>query len=404
MTKDGGSSSHRSVTAQGESLPDAVPPVDASDEKIIEAFELAWQQGEPRIGEFLSRPSRQPARLLSELALVDLEYRLKRCEVPSLEHYTTIHPTLATDAGFLATATKMLEAARHSAAVASLAASSLRHDLDDCSFEDFVLEERVGQGGMAVVYRARLRSTNELVAVKVLSPVTRNRDESMLRFLREARAARRFEHPNIIAVRGVGRTPTGALFIAMEFADGGTLADRLQADVPSPGDVVRIVASVANAVEHAHGHGVIHRDLKPDNVLLTAQGDVRVSDFGLAKIMGQGDLTITMGVIGTAGFMAPEQADRRLGTISARTDVYGIGAILYAALTGRPPFVGNSLFQIIDAVCGPDPPTMPRAIRPDIPAALESICLACLQKRPDHRLPSAASVAALLSRFTPPES
>ena len=249
---------------------------------------------------------------------------------------------------------------------------------------------------MATVHLARRRSTGQAVAIKVLASVGSNRDEKVVRFLREARAARRLDHPNIVSVHGVGRMPAGELFIVMDFVSGGSLNERISAGTLPSAEVIRIVASVADAVEHAHAHGVIHRDLKPANVLLTDRGDVRVSDFGLAKILGGAELTITVGAVGTAGFMAPEQADRRLGPIGPRTDVYGLGGILYAAFTGRPPFVGHSLFEVLAVVCGGQPPPSPRSLRPDLPAAVEAVCLACLCKAPADRPASAALVAAAL--------
>lgn len=388
--------SSRSASASPRSSPqgDPDPLVDPAAEPIIEAFEEAWQRGEPRIEDFVWRWSGPHDALLAELVLIDLEYRIKRAKSPTLDRYIAAHPALACDHHFMTNATRKLEQAERAAAVSRLASAGLDGVAADCAFDDFAIEQPVGRGGMAVVHRARRRATGETVAIKVLAGVGPNRDEQVVRFVREARATRRLDHPNIVAMHGVGTMPGGEPFIVMEFVAGGSLDERLCAGPLPVAEVIRIAADVADAVEHAHGHGVIHRDLKPANVLLTEHGDVRVSDFGLAKILGGGDLTITFGSVGTAGFMAPEQADRRLGTIGPRTDVYGLGGILYAALTGRPPFIGDSLLGVLEAVCGDALPEAPRSIRPEIPAAIEGVCLACLRKSPADRPASAAMVAA----------
>ena len=375
---------------------DTGPLVDQAAEPLLEAFEEAWQRGEPRLEDFLRRWTGPPEAVLAELAIIDLEYRIKRAESPALARYVASYPLLAHDHGFQATATRLLDQALRAKKVADLASSGLDGAAEDCRHEDFAIEQPLGRGGMATVHLARRRSTGQAVAIKVLASVGSNRDEKVVRFLREARAARRLDHPNIVSVHGVGRMPAGELFIVMDFVSGGSLNERISAGTLPSAEVIRIVASVADAVEHAHAHGVIHRDLKPANVLLTDRGDVRVSDFGLAKILGGAELTITVGAVGTAGFMAPEQADRRLGPIGPRTDVYGLGGILYAAFTGRPPFVGHSLFEVLAVVCGGQPPPSPRSLRPDLPAAVEAVCLACLCKAPADRPASAALVAAAL--------
>lgn len=372
------------------------PLVDPAAEPLIEAFEEAWQRGEPRIADYLGRWTGPAAAVLAELAIIDIEYRLKRGERPGLETYLTAHPGLGDDRHFMAAATRMLDRGLRAQAIARLASAGLAETGADCRFEDFRLEEQLGRGGNAVVYRARRRSPDGIVAIKVLRGDRGNRDERMVRLLREARAVRRLDHRNIVAVQGVGRTSNGEPFIVMDFVEGGSLDDWIADGALPVAEVVRMVADVADAVEHAHGQGVVHRDLKPSNVLLTETGEVRVSDFGLAKLIGGGELTITIGSIGTAGFMAPEQADRRLGAIGPRTDVYGLGGVLYAALTGRPPFVANSIFSVLERVCGGEPPPPPRSIRGDIPAVVEGVCLACLKPRPDDRPASAAVVAAAL--------
>lgn len=379
-------------------MPDTSDFIDPAAETIIEAFETAWQRGEAILEDFLLRWGRLPKDVLAELALIDLEYRIKRTESPTIDQYIAAHPALADHGQFRANATRMLMQTKRAKAVSQLASAGLTDVIEDCRFDEFALEQLIGRGGMAVVHKARQRATNEIVAIKVLAPAGPNRDERVVRFLREARAARRLDHPGIVAVHGLGRTSTGDPFIVMEFMAGGSLAERLEFGPLQVTEVARIVAHVADAVEHAHEHGVIHRDLKPANVLLTERNDVRVSDFGLAKILGGGDITITYGSVGTAGFMSPEQADRRLGTIGPHTDVYGLGGILYAACTGRPPFVGDSLLDVLEAVCRAAPPELPRSIRPDIPAALEAVCLACLRKDPADRPASAAMVADLLRR------
>ena len=207
---------------------------------------------------------------------------------------------------------------------------------------DYLLHEEIGRGGMGVVYRAEHSLTNGPVAVKRLLRGASSSAEDQARFWSEVKAAGSLQHPNVVAVRHAG-VHDGQPYLVMSLVEGTTLAKRL-ADGPLPSrDAARLLAPVARAVAHAHAHGVLHRDLKPSNILIDHDGNPLVSDFGLAKRVGAGEsLTQSGAVLGTPSYMAPEQAAAGRGTVGPATDVYGLGAVLYQTLTGRPPFQAAS--------------------------------------------------------------
>ena len=254
-----------------------------------------------------------------------------------------------------------------------------------------------GQGGMGVVYKARHRRLNRFEAVKMVRAGVMAGPQDLARFRFEAESAGTLDHPNIVPVYGCGEV-NGRPYLAMKWIDGGSLTTYLAARQPTPEDVARLIATVARAGHFAHQHGILHRDLKPDNILVDSQGHPHVSDFGLAKrIDADTSLAQSGALVGTLNYMAPEQG-RGEKHLTTAADVYGLGAVLYECLTGRPPFDGPSLAEIVRRLTS-EPPAAPRAVNPEVPRDLEAICLKCLEKDPKNRYPAAEDLADDLERF-----
>lgn len=258
------------------------------------------------------------------------------------------------------------------------------------------LHEEIGRGGMGVVYRARQPLLDRVVAVKVLMHAKFARPEERERFHREARTAARLKHPGIVGIIDVG-DDEGVPWFSMEHVVGQSLEQIVREHPMEARLAARCVLRVADAVQHAHENGVLHRDLKPSNILLDEVGHPHVTDFGIARILsGEKGLTRTGQVLGSPSYAAPEQAQG--GDADARTDVYGLGALLYHLLTGRPPFQGPTLDSILIQLREEDP-VSPRRLTPSVPRDLETVCLKCLRKDPASRYATAAEVAADLGRF-----
>ncbi len=265
-------------------------------------------------------------------------------------------------------------------------------------FGRYRLLEEIGRGGMGVVYKARQHGLDRLVAIKMILASHMASADQVERFYAEARAAARVQHPHIVVIHEVGQIQ-GQHYFAMEYMAGASLTTLLKAGPLDPVVAARHVLTVANAVEHLHAQGIVHRDLKPSNILLDEAGQPAVTDFGLAKMLaGEGGKTLSGAIVGTPSYMAPEQAAGRGDEVGICSDVYSLGAILYELLTGRPPFVEENPMETLVQVLEGEPPR-PRRLRPDLPRALESICLKCLEKAPDDRYPSAAALAQDLGRF-----
>lgn len=266
------------------------------------------------------------------------------------------------------------------------------------TFGDFELLREIGRGGMGVVYLARQKSLGRVVALKMILGGQWSSDAMISRFHGEARMAAGLRHPHIIRVHEAGELH-GQHFLVMEYVDGRSL-DRLVETGPlSPERAARYVATVAEAVAYLHQSGIVHRDLKPSNVLIDTADRLYVTDFGLAKLMdNDSQLTRTGELVGTASYMSPEQAAGRTAEVGPLSDVYSLGAILYHLLTGRPPHVGESTFDVLVQVMEREP-ELPRKLNGDVPRSLEQVCLKCLEKTPENRYPSAAAVAEDLERF-----
>jgi serine/threonine-protein kinase len=262
----------------------------------------------------------------------------------------------------------------------------------------YELETLLGRGGMGVVYKARHLRLNRTVALKMLLAGAYAAPHELARFQREAEAVAGLRHANIVQVYDVG-DHEGRPYFTMEFVEGGSLAQKL-AGIPQPArQAAALAATLADAVQVAHQGGIIHRDLKPANVLLTADGSPKITDFGLARHLdGEAGPTQSGVPLGTPSYMAPEQAGGKARAIGPATDTYALGAILYELLTGRPPFRGETAAETVLQVIYQDPAS-PSQLNAKVPRDLETICLKCLQKEPEHRYPSAAALADDLKRF-----
>jgi serine/threonine protein kinase len=266
-------------------------------------------------------------------------------------------------------------------------------------FGDYEILEEIARGGMGVVYRARQVSANRFVALKMIRAGRLASPEELGRFRLEAEAAANLDHPHIVPIFDVGEH-LGQLYFSMRLIEGGSLAKRLAECGRNPLSAARLVATVSQAVDHAHRQGFWHRDLKPANILLDASGRPLVTDFGLAKRVHQGDAALTQSgaILGTPSYMAPEQAAGGKQPLTAAADVYSLGAVLYEVLTGRPPFKAETVRETIFLVLETDPEP-PSSYRPNIPADLERVCLKCLEKNPSSRYPTPKALGEDLERF-----
>ena len=254
----------------------------------------------------------------------------------------------------------------------------------------------LGAGGMAEVFEGRDRLLARRVAIKVLQAQFARDPSFLIRFKREAQAAASLSHPNIVGVYDTG-TEDGTHFIVMEYVEGRTLKDVIRAEGPLyPERAAEICADVCSALIAAHARGLIHRDIKPGNVMLTPEGKVKVMDFGIARATTSETITQTAAVVGTAQYISPEQAQGQ--TVDYRSDLYSVGCCLYEMLTGTVPFTGATPVAIAYRHVREDP-TPPRMLNPDVPAPLEAICLKAMAKLPDNRYQTAAEMHDDLQRF-----
>jgi serine/threonine-protein kinase len=342
--------------------------------------------------------------LLAHL-LADLTERHRRGEPVSVADVARAHPDLAGELRELWPAVLVAEELARPAGgahegdttTASLGPAASPPAEPPRALGDYELLEELGRGGMGVVYKARQKRLDRLVAVKMILRGALASPADMARFRAEAAAAAQLDHPNIVAVYEVGEHD-GQHFFSMQLVEGRTLA-RLVADGPLPSHAAaRYVAAVARAVHYAHGHGILHRDLKPSNVIVDGDGHPHVLDFGLAKRFDAPSLTGAGAILGTPAYMPPEQAAGSRGVLGPASDVYALGAILYELLTGRPPFQSSSPVDTLLLVLEQEP-VPPRLLNPRVERDLEMICLKCLQKPADLRYPTAAALADDLEAF-----
>lgn len=332
-------------------------------------------------------------------ALLDeLTEAVRLGQAPRLEEVARQHPDLAAELRAL-WGTVMVAGAIASATSDLSQPNPASHDgPPPRDLPDYELQEELGRGGMGVVYRAWQPSLQRDVAVKLILRGTLASADELARFQAEAEAAGRLQHPHIVPIYEVA-SHEGQCYFSMQLVEGVTLAEKL-ADGPLPArEAVQLIATVARAIDYAHRQGVIHRDLKPANVLIDAAGEPHVTDFGLAKQLYAGEsLTRTGAVLGTPAYMAPELASGDRGSIGPASDVYSLGTILYALLTGRPPFQGPSPVDTVLMVLEQDP-LPPRLLNRKLDRDLEMIVLKCLQKPPELRYASAAALADDLTAY-----
>ncbi|PYK23545.1 MAG: hypothetical protein DME59_16635, partial [Verrucomicrobia bacterium] len=259
-------------------------------------------------------------------------------------------------------------------------------------FGDYELLEQIGRGGQGVVFRARQKSLNRIVALKVIGLGHWATKAHLKRFRLEAEAAASLEHPGIVPIHDVGERD-GSCYFSMKFIEGGQLDEVVKRTPMSIRQAAELIAKLARIVHYAHEHGILHRDIKPGNILLDAKGEPHLTDFGLARLVeSESSVTQTLDVLGTPSYMAPEQAAGNNTAVSSNTDVYGLGAVLYQLLTGQPPFAGGTTYETIKLLLDTEP-RQPRLLNPKIDRDLSTICLKCLEKHPERRYPSALALA-----------
>jgi tetratricopeptide (TPR) repeat protein len=387
-------------------------PIDrASLDDVLDQQSERWKHGDRALVEdYLARYPALEADAESVLDLIYQEILLRRGlgESPGPEEYTQRFPAW-TDALIRQFAVDdamqpaddaaeygVLGREAHAGKV-SLDANRSEHASQN-DIDGYEVLEVLGRGGMGVVFKARDIRLGRIVAIKMIADGQHAGQGQLERFLSEAAVVARVQHPHIIQVHAIGEH-LGRPYFSLEFAEGGSLADRFAQGPMTSADAAELVETLAHAVHAAHGAGIVHRDLKPSNVLLTAGNVPKIADFGLAKLIG-GDSARTLSgeALGTPSYMAPEQAEGRSKQVGPGADVYALGAILYHALTGRPPFLGDSAIETIKLVTSAEV-VAPRRHRPGVPRDLETICLKCLEKDPRKRYVSADLLAHDLNRF-----
>ncbi len=396
--------------------PDEAARIDATCDRFERAWKAAHAGGiTPRIARYVDGCN-EPERtvLIRELIAVDRAYRRRFGRSIQTEDYAELG---------------LADSAQWSSATdigVSGSGEFLAQPADWPRLPGLELLEVLGAGGMGVVYKARQPALDRTVAVKLLRDAHLAGSAQRERFLQEARAVARLQHPNLVQVYELGEVATAGdrssqPYLVLEYVAGGSLSERLRGTPQPPREAARLVETLAEAIHYAHRQGVIHRDLKPGNVLLVSGGVVsaewsriesddtthhspltthqpKITDFGLAKFLAGGDLTRTGDVLGTPSYMAPEQTEGKPGGITAAADVYGLGTILFEALTGRPPFMAETAAATVIQV-QQDEPVPPRRLQPTVPRDLETICLKCLHKDPARRFATAQDLADDLRRF-----
>jgi WD40 repeat protein len=406
---------------------------------ICRRFEANWRDGqEPRIEDYLDDvPDDVRPALQTELAALERELRHSEESIPGPRAGSTTHPETAAAspdiAGAPTVAPEAVDTSPHSgittAAIHEDATLPPRRDgaVDPLGsprdlptaigpdqtvatasspsqptriryFGDYEIIRELARGGMGVVFEARQVSLNRRVALKMILAGQLANQIDVKRFYTEAEAAANLDHPGIVPIFEVGQHD-GQHYFSMGFVEGQSLSQRLTEGPLPPHEAASLLAAVADAIYYAHQCGVIHRDLKPGNILLDQKGNPRVTDFGLAKkLEGDSGLTGSGQIMGTPSYMPPEQAGGQRAAVGPAADVYALGATLYALITGRPPFQATTAMDTVIQVLS-DEPVPPRRLNPSLPRDLETICLKCLDKEPGRRYASAGALAADLRRF-----
>src|SRR5262245_31064584 len=263
---------------------------------------------------------------------------------------------------------------------------------------DYELLEEIGRGGQGVVFRARQKSLNRIVALKVIGLGQWATKAHLKRFRLEAEAAASLDHPRIVPIYEVGDRD-GQCYFSMKLVEGGQLDEVVSSSPMSIRQSVELIAKVSRTVHYAHEHGILHRDIKPGNILLDGKGEPHLTDFGLARLVEcESTVTRTLEVLGTPSYMAPEQAAGSNTKLTRATDVYGLGAVLYQLLTAHPPFAGGTTYETIKLLLETEP-RQPRLWNPKVDRDVSTICLKCLEKDPTRRYVSALALAEDLERW-----
>jgi serine/threonine protein kinase/tetratricopeptide (TPR) repeat protein len=269
----------------------------------------------------------------------------------------------------------------------------------DWRLGNYQILDEIGRGGMGVIYRARQRHSRRIVALKRILPHYADSRDTLVRFRREAEAAASLDHPNILPIYEVSEGEDGLPFFSMKFASGGSLLESKAALQTDTRRAIALMAKVSRGVAYAHSRSILHRDLKPGNILLDGRGEPLVSDFGLAKWLdGSSDLTRTLTIFGTPGYIAPEQASGPASGLKATADIYSLGAILFDLIAGRPPFLGEHALSVIKQAEEKPAPKL-RSINSKVDRDLETICARCLEREPNARYRSAGDLAGDLERW-----
>ncbi len=393
-------------------------------DRVCDSFERAWNSGErPSLDQFLSDSELGKSdELLEELLAIEIHHRLCRGEQPQTEEYASrlrdvdrawLEGLIAQEIGVYAPrseqSTKPISRAESARSLPN--PSSLNARLGGLSPPGYEIIREIGRGGMGVVYQARQMELGRLVAIKMISAGDLAVADEIARFRREAATIAQLNDPHIVQLFEIGIVQ-GKPYLVMEYVHGSSLSEMVRQALPPPRVAAQLVSVLARTMQEVHRRNIVHRDLKPANILMAEdpfgatsdrpqwEGALRpkITDFGLAKTTTEScGLTMSGGILGTPSYMSPEQA-RGDSQVAAPTDVYGLGAILYELLTGRPPFKSFSVASTIQQVLEEEP-VAPRRIQPQIPADLNTICLKCLEKSPESRYAEARLLADDLDRF-----
>ena len=377
--------------------------VDGPAARLCQEFDAAWRAGEqPKLEIFIGLlPDVDRFALLRDLLRIDLQFRRRANESPSLSEYRSRFPNdvLAIEAAFREAPTILGQPPLDSQSTRLEEAGVTEDPLSvPPAIPGYQILDALPSGGMGIVYRARQVESDRIVALKMIRSGIHADPQEIARFRLESEAIASLTHAHVIPIYDWGEW-NGMPYLSMEFAEKGSLAERLEHGPLPLDEASDLLEKLSLATQFIHERGIIHRDLKPANILLTQDGTPKLADFGLAKRLDRDQgLTQTQAVIGTASYMAPEQAAGNTHTLGPAVDVYALGAILYEVLTGRPPFRAATREQTIHQVLSEDAPR-PTQIRAAIPAALEWVCLKCLEKAPEHRFVSAQALAESVSKF-----
>jgi hypothetical protein len=390
------------------------PPVGRL-ESICDRFEDAWRDGDrPSPEEFWEGRVESPD-LLRELLVLDVAYRMRSGERPDADEYAARFPghesmiqdalAAVKDAEEVATIVRGTSGSECSADTTTSPGDPVRgvsvehHVRDVISRAGYEIIGELGRGGMGIVYEARQIAIGRVVALKVLKSGLFATDEECRRFLNEAEAVAHLDHPAIVPIFDVRRS-RGLYFYSMRRVGGSSLDHRLKQGPLSQQDAARLVSRIARGVDDAHRHGILHRDVKPANILVDETGVPFLTDFGLARRLNGDDAeaTRTGAVLGTPSYMSPEQVEGRISDLTTATDIFGLGGVLYAALTGRAPHTGSSVAEILELVRKVTPEA-PSRINRQVPRDLDSVCLKSLEKEPRRRYGSAQALADDLDRW-----